>query len=75
MIDNLTWARGNHLMTFGGGILIRGISGVLTASRDGQYGYASMADFLRDKPNAYRVGLDRLALPSLIVPDFHCRAP
>ena len=70
LLDNLTWTHGRHVATVGGGILVRDISGTLTAGEDGQYGFATIADFAADRPNVFRVPLDRQALPSFTLPVF-----
>jgi hypothetical protein len=70
-LDNFTHAQGRHITTAGGGVLIRGISGVLTAGDNGQYGFASISDFAIDKPSLFRAPLDRQAFPTFILPQFY----
>ena len=70
-LDNLTHAQGRHIVTVGGGVLLRGISGILTAGDNGQYGFATISDFGVDKPNLFRPPLDRQALPTFTLPDFY----
>ena len=43
----------------GGGALLRTEGGILTAGRDGRYGFANAAAFAADLPNFFRVPLDR----------------
>jgi len=69
-LDNLTWMRGRHVVTGGGGFLDRNISGVLTAEENGLYQFATAADFAADRPSLFRTSLDRLALPNLVQPRF-----
>ena len=45
MLDNLTWARGRHVFTAGGGLLLRSSDGFLTAGRDGEYRFGSVFSF------------------------------
>ena len=71
MLDNLTWARGRHLMTFGGGVLLRSSEGFLTAGRDGEYSFNGLFGFILDQPARFRVSLSRHALPNLEEPDYN----
>ena len=70
VVDNLGWVTGRHFLSFGGGLLLRGLSGSLTAARDGQYAFASLQDFAIDRPVFFRAGLDRQFVPALRAPDF-----
>ena len=70
MLDNVILARDRHIIKAGGGALLRTEGGILTAGRDGQYGFANAAAFAADRPNVFREPLDRSALPDLRIPDF-----
>ena len=37
LLDNVILSRDRHLMTFGAGLLLRNLSGYLTAGQDGEY--------------------------------------
>ena len=70
LVDNLSWASGRHFVTTGGGVLLRSISGSLTAAPDGNYAFNSAPDFAIDRVAFFRTGLDRAALPTLAVPNY-----
>jgi len=69
MLDNVLWLGGRHIVTVGGGLLLRGSDGFLTAGRDGQYQFDNIIRFAQDRPSALRVALDRGQLPSIAQPD------
>lgn len=71
MLDNLTWAHGRHVFTGGGGALLRGADGYLTAGRDGQYIFNGIVSFLLDSPSRFRTSVLRQNLPELRQPDFN----
>ena len=50
---------------------MRGISGTLTAARDGQFAFANAQGFVNEQPVFFRTGIDRSALPTLSVPDYY----
>ena len=60
--DNLVWAGGSHVLKLGGGLLLRGLEGYLTAGRDGLYSFDNLEQFAAGRPNAFLVGLSRAAL-------------
>jgi hypothetical protein len=68
--DGVVWARGRHLLQFGGGILLRGLDGALTAGRDGRYLFETAVDFATASPSGFSTLLDRSALPALRQPDY-----
>ncbi len=70
ILENLVWSHGSHLVTMGGGVILRSLSGELSAGRDGQYFFNTIADFAADHPDFFRPVLDRTALPEFHVPDF-----
>ena len=70
LVDNLSWVSGRHMVTIGGGVLLRGISGSLTAAPHGNYAFNTAQDFAIDRVAFFRTGLDRAALPTLAVPDY-----
>ncbi|MEX2262570.1 MAG: carboxypeptidase regulatory-like domain-containing protein [Bryobacteraceae bacterium] len=70
ILDNVTWARGRHVATFGAGALIRKADGFLTAGRDGQYIFDNIVTLALDRPRFLRVTLSRTALPNLRIPDY-----
>jgi hypothetical protein len=69
LAGNLMAARGKHTVTLGGGLLRRGLEGILTAGDSGSYFFNSVIDFSRGLPAFFRAPLDRAALPDLAVPD------
>ncbi len=70
LADGMIWSRGGHLVQWGGGVLLRRISGYLTAGRDGQYGFNSVFEFARGEPNSYTGAFDRAVLPHYSQPDY-----
>ncbi|HKA01787.1 MAG TPA: TonB-dependent receptor, partial [Candidatus Solibacter sp.] len=62
--DGVVWARGRHLIQFGGGLLLRGIDGALTAGRDGRFTFNSILDFANGAPSAFSTLLERASLPT-----------
>src|SRR5260221_162982 len=70
MLDNLLWAGGRHVVTVGGGMLLRSSDGFLTAGRDGEYRFNSLFGIILDQPSAFRAALSRQALPTLQLPNF-----
>jgi len=70
MLDNLLWARGRHVVTAGGGLLLRSSDGFLTAGRDGEYQFSGLFGFILDQPSMFRSAVSRQALPALQLPNF-----
>ncbi|HTM50304.1 MAG TPA: carboxypeptidase regulatory-like domain-containing protein [Bryobacteraceae bacterium] len=70
MLDNLLWARGRHVFTAGGGLLLRSSDGFLTAGRDGEYRFNSLFSIILDQPSVLRTAVSRQALPALQQPQF-----
>jgi hypothetical protein len=70
-LDNAIWARGQHLVTVGGGLLRRSSEGYLTAGRDGQYIFGNIVEFALGQPTYFRAAIDRTALPTIQQPDFN----
>jgi Carboxypeptidase regulatory-like domain len=62
--DGVVWARGRHLMQFGGGLLLRGIDGTLTAGRDGRFTFDTVLQFATASPTGFSAVLDRAAPPA-----------
>jgi hypothetical protein len=62
LLDNLTWTRGTHRITLGGGALLRTSEGYLTAGRDGLYRFPGISNFILDRPTAFRAAMQRGAL-------------
>ncbi len=77
MLDNLIWSHGQHLVTFGAGLLLRSSSGYLTAGQAGEYLFPSILSFALGQPLGpqqpvyYEAPIDRSALPNLQLPDFN----
>ena len=69
--DELVWLHGAHLLQFGGGFLLRGISGFLTAGRDGRYFFNTILDFASGGPYQFQTIVDRVALPDYQLPDYN----
>jgi hypothetical protein len=68
--DGVVWSRGRHLMQFGGGFLLRGIDGALTAGRDGRYTFDTVLQFATGSPSSFSTVLDRGALPAYRLPGY-----
>ena len=62
--DGLVWSRRRHLLQFGGGLLLRGIDGALTAGRDGRYAFDTLVEFATGTPSEFSTVLDRSAPPN-----------
>jgi len=60
------WTRRRHVITAGGGMLLRFNSGHLTAGQDGEYAFANVGDFAAGAPTALYVAEDRFtgAIPN-----------
>ena len=71
LLDNLIWSRGRHLVTVGGGLLLRSSNGYLTAGQDGEYGFENVIDFELGFPSVFRAALDRNSLPSFQQPSYN----
>ena len=74
LLDSLTWVRGRHLATFGGGLLWRSIDGYLSIGRDGYYQFGSsisngLIDFALGTPRQFLAAVDLNPNP-LRTPDF-----
>ena len=52
-LDNVIWTHGQHLITVGGGVLLRGSNGYLTAGADGQYLFPSILQFANGNPERF----------------------
>ena len=61
---------GRHIVRFGGSVMVRGISGFLTAGQDGRYTFQTLVDFGIDSPSQFSVTLNRQSLPNLQIPQF-----
>src|SRR6202034_3227179 len=48
-----------HLITVGGGILFRNLSGYLTAGADGEYTFQNFFQLLEDSPHSLTVTIER----------------
>jgi hypothetical protein len=68
--DGVVWARAGHLLQFGGGLLLRGIDGALTAGRDGRYTFDTVLQFATGSPSGYSTVLDRASLPNYKLPGY-----
>ena len=62
LLDNAIWSRGRHLVTVGAGVLLRNVSGYLTAGRDGEYMFPGLFNLARDQPSSLWLTLERGAL-------------
>lgn len=68
--DDVVWARGRHLIQFGGGLLLRGIDGALTAGRDGRFTFDTVLQFATGSPSSFSTVLDRASLPTYKLPGY-----
>jgi outer membrane receptor protein involved in Fe transport len=60
-IYSTVWTRRKHVITAGGGVLLRFNSGYLTAGQDGEYLFNGIFDFAFDSPDTLYAGVDRLS--------------
>jgi hypothetical protein len=70
ILDSLIWTRGRHVVTAGGGALLRRSDGFLTAGRDGEYAFAGLFEFILDRPSTLQTTVLRENLPELRAPRF-----
>jgi hypothetical protein len=56
LVDNITWVHGRHVAKAGAGGLWRGISGALTAGRDGFYAFQDPVALAFDQPFQFAAG-------------------
>jgi len=59
-IYSTVWTRRKHVITAGGGVLLRFNSGHLTAGQDGEYLFDGIFEFALDSPSKVYAGVDRL---------------
>ena len=59
LLDNAIWSHGRHLVTAGAGLLLRNVSGYLTAGRDGEYMFPGLFNLALDQPSSLLVTLER----------------
>jgi Carboxypeptidase regulatory-like domain/TonB-dependent Receptor Plug Domain len=71
LLDNMIWTHGRHLITVGAGLLLRNVSGYLTAGRDGEYMFPGLFNLALDQPSSLMVTLERGTLTgSPVQPDY-----
>jgi hypothetical protein len=58
-IYSTVWTRNRHIVTAGGGVLLRYNSGFLTAGQAGEYLFSNVFDFALDEPQKLYVTIDR----------------
>src|SRR6202000_710215 len=59
LTDNVIWTRGRHVVTLGGGFLVRHLSGYVTAFQDGLYDFADAQHFAADQANQFAISRSR----------------
>jgi hypothetical protein len=59
LLDNVIWSRSRHLITVGAGLLLRNVSGYLTAGRDGEYMFGGLFNLALDQPSSLLLTLER----------------
>ena len=69
-LDNIVVARGAHILTAGGGVLLRRLSGSLRTLADGWYQFANLQAFADGKAQFLNFAASRLALPGVADPSF-----
>lgn len=69
ILENVAWSAGPNRITVGGGALLRGSEGFLTAGRDGQYTFSNILNFALDRPAFVRAAIQRSTLPAIEQPD------
>ncbi len=67
---NLMSVRSRHVLKAGGGLLLRRMSGQLTAGRDSRYLFRDFLDFGADWPRSFETAVTRTGLPALSSPDY-----
>jgi hypothetical protein len=70
-LDNVIWTHGPHLITVGGGVLLRSSNGYLTAGADGLYQFQTVLQFASSEPMDLEAAVDRTALPTIQQPDYN----
>jgi hypothetical protein len=68
-LDNVIRSRGRHLITVGGGLLLRSSNGIFAPGRDGEYFFSSLTTLAQDRPSLFEAAVDRAALPITRAPD------
>jgi hypothetical protein len=59
LLDNAIWSRGRHLITLGAGLLLRNLSGYLSAGQDGEYTFDGLLSLVQDRPGSLTVAMER----------------
>ena len=59
-IYSMVWTRNQHVITAGGGLLLRRNSGYQTAGRDSEYIFSGIIGFGFDSPDTFRTSVDRI---------------
>jgi hypothetical protein len=59
LLDNVILSRGRHLITVGAGLLLRNLSGYLTAGQDGEYTFNNVFSLLQDQPSSLTTTIER----------------
>jgi hypothetical protein len=67
LLDNVILSRDRHLMTFGAGILLRNLSGYLTAGQDGEYTFDGLFNLALNLPNSLTVTVERDSPPGTAI--------
>jgi hypothetical protein len=70
LLDNVILSRDRHLMTFGAGLLLRNLSGYLTAGQDGEYSFTgpfAVLNLLQDEPSSLTVTIERDSPPGTAI--------
>jgi hypothetical protein len=70
-LDNVIWTHGQHLITVGGGVLLRSSSGYLTAGADGQYLFPNILQFANGNASYFEAAINRTALPTIQQPSYN----
>ena len=71
LLDNLIRVEGRHILKTGGGVLLRGLDGYLTAGRDAFYGFRDIVDFTLDRPLLYSAAVSRQAGARMTSADYN----
>jgi hypothetical protein len=59
LVDNVIWTRGRHVITFGGGFLLRYLSGSVTSDQNGVINFNSLAGLASDTVNGFQIARTR----------------
>jgi hypothetical protein len=69
--DNFSRTSGRHAIKFGGGFLIRTVTGYATAGQDGYFGFAGASAFSQNQPLSFYIARLRQQPDSNVTPNYN----